>query len=135
MTLNKNDSAFLRTLGITKNRTNPAGRPKGVKDRVRRQNPRYLWSTSDLQVKFQDRVHVARPGREECWIWTGASSRGVGYMVIGSRQDNDGKSPRIQAHRLSYILHLGELERRDLVAQKCDNRLCVNPRHLYTWRR
>ncbi len=139
--LSQNDKLLLAAMKMNKQLgRSSAGRPKGAKDKQRRKNPRYYWDVADLREKFQERVTVTHdwttPIRgDECWIWTGAASRGVGYMVIGSRQDNGGKSPRVQAHRLSYTLHLGELERRDLVAQKCGNKLCVNPRHLYTWRR
>lgn len=136
MKLSLNDSTFLNAMQKAKDRqyTSPkTGRPKGAKDKVRRKNPRYEWDVADLRAKFYDRVATMFTG--SCWTWTGATTRGFGYMVVGSRQDNGGKSPRIQAHRLSYTLHLGELERRDLVAQKCGNKLCVNPRHLYTWRR
>lgn len=137
MKLSLNDSTFLGAMQKAKDNQH-LGRPKGAKDAVRRQNSRYHWDVADLRVKFQERVLVETVGIKtigECWIWTGATTRGFGYMVIGSRQDNGGKSPRMQAHRISYMLHLGELEKRDLVAQKCGNKLCVNPRHLYTWRR
>ncbi len=134
MRLSENDSAFIRTLKAKHKRiSHHPGRPKGAKDKQRRKNARYLWDVADLRVKFTDRYNPW--STQGCWIWTGATTRGFGYMVVGSRQDNAGKSPRMQAHRISYLLHLGELERRDLVAQKCGNKLCVNPRHLYTWRR
>ena len=132
MKLSLNDSTFLNAVQKAQDNKYHRGRPKGAKDRKRRKNPQYLWDVADLRVKFHERVTVM-PGH--CWIWTGATTRGFGYMVVGSRQDNGGKSPRMQAHRISYLLHLGELEKRDLVAQKCDNKLCVRPRHLYTWRR
>lgn len=132
MKLSLNDSTFLNAMQKARDNQH-LGRPKGAKDKARRKNPRYEWDVEDLRAKFLDRVSTW--SMKGCWIWTGASSHGFGYMVVGSRQDNNGKSPRIQAHRLSYILHLGELERRDLVAQKCGRKLCVNPRHLYTWRR
>ena len=135
MKLSLNDKTFLDAMQKAKDRqfiSPKTGRPKGAKDKQRRKNSRYEWDVTDLLEKFQARFTVM-PG--QCWIWTGATTRGFGYMVVGSRQDNAGKSPRVQAHRLSYILHLGDLEKRDLVTQKCGRKLCVNPRHLYTWRR
>lgn len=132
MKLSLNDSTFLNAMQKAKDNQH-LGRPKGAKDKVRRKNSRYLWDVADLREKFEARYNTW--STNGCWNWTGGTTRGFGYMVIGSRQDNGGKSPRIQAHRLSYQLHLGDLERRDLVAQKCGNKLCVNPRHLYTWRR
>jgi len=132
MTPSKNDRSFIRAMKAATDRTSPAGRPKGAKDKTRRKNPLHKWSVDDLRDKFMARI---LPSTQGCWIWAGATTRGFGYMVVGSRQDNAGKSPRMQAHRISYLLHLGELEKRDLVAQKCDNKLCVAPRHLYTWSR
>ena len=135
--LSQNDKLLLAAMKMNKQlgRSPKTGRPKGAKDRKRRKNSRYFWNVSDLRSKFMERVCWDSTLVDYCWIWTGATSHGFGYMVVGSRQDNAGKAPRIQAHRLSYTLHLGELEKRDLVAQKCGNKLCVNPRHLYTWRR
>ncbi len=137
--MNKNDAAFVRATRRGASQDRP-GRPKGAKDLKRRKNKRYLWSQGDIAIKFTERFRVDHDGRGillggDCWLWTGASSRGFGYMVIGSRQDNGGKSPRIQAHRLSYQLHKGVIPPKFLVGQTCKNKLCVNPYHLYLWRR
>lgn len=139
--MNSNDAAFIRAMKANVGLTSPkTGRPKGAKDKVRRKNSRYLWSHDDICNKFTRRFRIERTHptmilTNDCWLWTGASSRGFGYMVIGSRQDNGGKSPRIQAHRLSYQLHITEIPKGDLVGQKCGKKLCVNPAHLYLWRR
>lgn len=111
------------------------GRPKGVKDKKRRRNSAYFWTEVALMIKFFARCTILTNGQSDCWLWTGASTRGFGYMVYGSRQDHGGKQPRIQAHRLSWLIHNGDLNKKELVGQECGRKLCVNPDHLFTWRR
>ena len=74
----------------------------------------------DYTEYFIKHVSIAYNG---CWLWTG-NRQSQGYGRAGY---NGG---HIKAHRLAWLLFVGEIPDKTFVLHKCDNPPCVNPEHL-----
>jgi len=60
-----------------------------------------------------------------CWIWKGNTDKdGYGKLSLGKQQ-------WIFAHRFSYKIHIGPIEKGLCICHKCDTPGCVNPNHLF----
>ncbi len=75
-----------------------------------------------LQKRFWSKVSGVG---DDCWIWMGrVGNKGYGQFAFRQRPVN--------AHRMAYVLTIGEIPEGLWILHRCDTPLCVNPTHLRT---
>lgn len=78
------------------------------------------WDNRSLEERFHAKIDKSKG----CWLWQGSVAlSGYGRITF------EGKTYR--AHRLSWILHRGDIPEGLVVCHSCDTPSCVNPNHLW----
>lgn len=79
-------------------------------------------AVSDPKVVARFWLFVVRTHPFDCWIWTGANTKGYGTFSLEGRS--------VYAHRVSFTIANGAIGAGLYIMHTCDEPSCVNPAHL-----
>lgn len=86
--------------------------------------PQRVFSLEEEEEHFW--TFVNKETESGCWLWTGNVNAVNRYGYYNARFTGI-----TSAHRYSKMLEVGALKDQECVLHRCENKHCVNPKHLY----
>lgn len=78
------------------------------------------------EVSLQISILKKLKKNQKCWEWQGAVND-LGYPIVTLNFKN------YFVHKIAYKLFVENVPSGMMVKRKCDNRLCINPDHLFLY--